>query len=153
MHRVAVPSTTLSRGKPSATKSEVPQPSYLYGWAYSFGGAWQRVTWSLNLPCMMGRDLLFHVLFHLMTWSTLNLWWALNLMILVCWLGIRLLSLFTPGLQSGLLLVPHICPGFIGKVSSLTDFPMEPGCEDYSFLDQAVADFEQGLDSILTNSL
>ena len=47
----------------------------------------------------------------------------------------------------------NIYPGFTGKVSSLTHFPMEPGCEDYSFLDQAMADFEQGLDSILTNSL
>ena len=43
----------------------------------------------------------------------------------------------------------HIYPGFTGKVSSLTDFCLELGCEDYSFLDQAVADFEQGLDSIL----
>ena len=47
----------------------------------------------------------------------------------------------------------HIYPGFTGKVSSLTHFPLEPGCEDYSFLDQALVDFEQGLDSILTNSL
>ena len=47
----------------------------------------------------------------------------------------------------------HIYPGFAGKVSSLTHFPLEPGCEDYAFLDQAVADFEQGLDSILTDSL
>ena len=47
----------------------------------------------------------------------------------------------------------HIYPGFTGKVSSLTHFPLEPGCEDYAFLDQAVADFEQGLDSILTDSL
>ena len=38
-------------------------------------------------------------------------------------------------------------------MSSLTHFPLEPGCEDYAFLDQAVADFEQGLDSILTDSL
>ena len=38
-------------------------------------------------------------------------------------------------------------------VLSLTHFPLEPGCEDYAFLDQAVADFEQGLDSILTDSL
>ena len=38
-------------------------------------------------------------------------------------------------------------------MSSLTHIPLEPGCEDYSFLEQAVADFEQGLDSILTNSL
>ena len=47
----------------------------------------------------------------------------------------------------------HIYPGFTGKVSSLTHSPLEPGCEDYAFLDQAVADFEQGLDSILTDSL
>ena len=47
----------------------------------------------------------------------------------------------------------HIYPGFTGKVSSLNHFPLESGCEDYSFLDQAVADFEQGLDSILTDSL
>ena len=48
----------------------------------------------------------------------------------------------------------HIYPGFTGnKVSSLTHFPLEPGSEDYAFLDQAVADFEQGLDSILTDSL
>ena len=47
----------------------------------------------------------------------------------------------------------HIYPGFTGKVSSLTHFPLELGSEDYSFLNQAMADFEQGLDSILTNSL
>ena len=35
----------------------------------------------------------------------------------------------------------HIYPGFTGKVSSLTHFPLEPECEDYAFLDQAVADF------------
>ena len=46
----------------------------------------------------------------------------------------------------------HIYPGFTGKVSSLTHFPLELGNED-SFLDQAVTDFEQGLDSILTSSL
>ena len=38
-------------------------------------------------------------------------------------------------------------------MSSLTHFPLEPGCEDYTFLDQTVADFEQGLDSILTDLL
>ena len=46
----------------------------------------------------------------------------------------------------------YIYPGFTGEVSSLTHFPMELGCEDYSFLDQAMADSEQGLDSILTAS-
>ena len=38
----------------------------------------------------------------------------------------------------------HIYPGFIRKVSSLIH---------YSFLDQTVTDFEQGLDSNLTNSI
>ena len=47
----------------------------------------------------------------------------------------------------------NIYPRFTGKVSSLTHIPLEPGCEDYAFLDQAVADFEQCLDSILTDSL
>ena len=47
----------------------------------------------------------------------------------------------------------HIYPGFMGKVASLTHFPLEPGYEDYCFLDQAVADFEQGWDSILTDSI
>ena len=37
----------------------------------------------------------------------------------------------------------HIYPGFTGKVSSLTHFPLELGCEDYSFLDQDIADFEK----------
>ena len=47
----------------------------------------------------------------------------------------------------------HIYPWFTCKVSSLTHFSLELGCEDYPFLDQAMADFEQGLDSILTHSL
>ena len=46
----------------------------------------------------------------------------------------------------------HIYPGFKGQVSSQTYFMLEPGCEDYSFMYQAVADFEQGCDSILTDS-
>ena len=46
----------------------------------------------------------------------------------------------------------NIYPEFTGKVSSITHFPLEPGCEYYYFLDQAMANFEQDLDSILTNS-
>ena len=41
----------------------------------------------------------------------------------------------------------------MGKVSTLTHFPLEPGNKDNSFLDQGVADFEHGLDSIPTDSL
>ena len=47
----------------------------------------------------------------------------------------------------------HIYPGFMGKVSTLAYFLLEPGCEDYSFLDLAVEDFEHDLDFILTDSV
>ena len=47
----------------------------------------------------------------------------------------------------------HIYHGFPGKVSSLTHFPLQPEGGDYSFLDQAVAGIEHGLDSILTDSI
>ena len=61
------------------------------------------------------------------------------------------MSLLTPGLQSSFVAHSHIYPGFIGKVSSLTHFSLELGCEGYS-LDQTVGDFEQSFDSILTDS-
>ena len=47
----------------------------------------------------------------------------------------------------------HIFPGFTGKVPSLTHSPLEWVVRIIFFLDQAMPDFEQGLDSILTNSL
>ena len=47
----------------------------------------------------------------------------------------------------------HIYHGIMGKVSTLTHFPLESMCEDYSFLDEAVAVFEQNLDSIHTDSV
>ena len=34
-------------------------------------------------------------------------------------------------------------------MSAWTHFPLETGCQDYSFLDQVFEDFEHGLDSIL----
>ena len=56
MHRVAVPSATLSRGEPSATQSIVPNhPIYMVG--LTALGAWQRVTQSLCLPYMMGVNI------------------------------------------------------------------------------------------------
>ena len=58
---------------------------------------------SVSVSTYLRRGLLFQVWFHPMTQSTLNLQWALNL---VWWLGIRLMSLLIPGLQSSLLLIP-----------------------------------------------
>ena len=46
-----------------------------------------------------------------------------------------------------------IYPGFTGIMVSLTHFPLELGCEDYSFLDQAIVHFEQGPDFIITDSI
>ena len=47
----------------------------------------------------------------------------------------------------------HFYPGFMGKVSRLTHFPLGPGCEDYSFSDKVVEDFEHSLDSIIIDSV
>ena len=47
----------------------------------------------------------------------------------------------------------HNYHGFLGKVLRLTYFLLEPGCKDYSCLDQEVEEYEHGLDSILTGSV
>ena len=47
----------------------------------------------------------FPIWYHPMTELTMNLWWALNLVILLWWLGIRLMSSLPPHLQSSLLLI------------------------------------------------
>ena len=110
MHRVAVPSTTLSRGNLLLLSCLFPNhPIYMVG--HTALGAQQRVTWSLHLPYMMGRGLLFQVWCHQMTQSTLDLWWVLNLVIPVWWLGIRMMSLLAPGLQSSLLPAPTFILG------------------------------------------
>ena len=110
MHRMAAPSTTLSRGSLMLLSLVFPSfPMYMVG--HTALGAWQRVTWSLCLPYMVGRGLLFQVWFHLMTQLTLHLQWMLNLVILVWWLGIRLMSLLASGLQSSLWLIPTFILG------------------------------------------
>ena len=153
MHRVAAPSATLGRVEPSATHSAVPQ---LIGGVYSLGGSIESHPIpppslhdgeGSSFPGLVPSDdavdsdsvigikpgdsgdsggvvIGYQVDEFTCTWSAE--WFVAH---------------------------SHIYPGFTGKVSSLTHFPLEPGCEDYAFLDQAVADFEQGLDSILTNSL
>ena len=85
--------------------------------------------------------------------DTLNLQWVLNLVILVWLIGFQVDEFTHTWCGEWFVAHSHIYPGFTGKVSSLTHFPLEPGCEDYSFLDQVVADFEQGLVSILTDFL
>ena len=114
MHRVAASSTTLSRGSLLLLSQLFSNhPIYMVG--HIVLGAQQRVIQSLCLPYMMGRGLLWQVWCHQITWSTCTSsaeWFVAH---------------------------SHIYPGFTGKVSSLTCFPLEPRCEEYAFLDQAVA--------------
>ena len=47
----------------------------------------------------------------------------------------------------------YVYPGFMSKVSTQTHTPLKPRCGDYSLLGQAMADFEHGLDFIITDSI
>ena len=134
---------------PYATQLAVPQASQLYGWAYSFGGLTE--SHLIPLSSLNGGDGSYFP----GSFPPNDIFNSESVM------GVK------PGDSGGLIRyqvdeftctwsaewfvsLSHIYPGFTGKVSSLTHFPLEPGC---SFLDQAVADYDQSLDSILTNSI
>ena len=67
------------------------------------------------------------------TWSTPNLFCTLNLLIPVWWLGIKVDEFTHTWFDEHFVAWSHIYPGFMGKVLTLTNFLLEPGCEDYSF--------------------
>ena len=46
----------------------------------------------------------------------------------------------------------QVYSGFIGKVCTLAICPVEPGCGDYTFLDQVMEDSKQSLDYIFVYS-
>ena len=140
MHRVAAPSTTLSRG--SLLLLSWLSPNHPSIWGHTALGAEERVTQSLCLLYMMGRGLLFQFWCHHMTPGDSSVV-----------VGYQVDEFTHTWSAQQFVAHSHIYPGFTGKVSSLTHFPLKPGCEDFAFLDQAVADFEQGLDSILIDSL
>ena len=152
MHRVVTPSTTLSRGSLMLLSLLFPShPIYMVG--HSALGVWQRVTQSLHLPYMVGRGLLFSGLFpsnDMVGYETVMGIKPGDSALVIGYQGDEFTHTWS---AEQFVVCSHIYPGFTGKVSSLTHFPLELGCEDYSFLDQAMADFEQGLDSILTDSL
>ena len=152
MHRVAAPSTTLSREGPSTTQSAVPQPSHLYGGAYSFGGSAENHPFPLSslhdgvgssFPGLVQSDDTVN------SESVMGIKPGDSSMVI----GYQVDEFTHTWSAEQFVAHSHIYPGFTGKVSLLTHFPLEPGCGDYAFLDQAVADFEQGLDSILNDSL
>ena len=77
VHLVAAPSTALSREASCYSFTCLPTTPSIW-WGLSELCILGRVTQSLQLPCMVGRGPLFQVVFHPVTHSTLNLWWALN---------------------------------------------------------------------------
>ena len=83
------------------------------------------------------RGLLFHLVLHLMTWSTLNLWWAWNLV--TCVMTGNQIDEFTPILLAEPFVAQsHIYHGFMGKMSKLTHFQLHLVCKDYSFLTRQI---------------
>ena len=150
VHRVAATSATLGRGEPSATQFAVPQPTHVYGGAYSLGDLAE--SHLIPLPSLHdGKGSSFPGLVP--SDDTVNCESAMGIKpgdsgVVI---GYQVDEFTHTWSAEQYVACSHIYPGFTGKVSSLTYFPLEPGCEDYAFLDQAVADFEQGLDSILTD--
>ena len=132
MHRVAATSTALSSGEPPATQSTVPQPFQIYVTAL---GDWQRVTCSLHLPCMVGGP--FPGLFpsHHMpdSESVMGIKPGDSGVVI----GYQVDEFTCTWSEEQFVAHSHIYLGFTGKVSSLTHFCLEPGCEDYSFLDES----------------
>ena len=132
--------------------SAVPQPSHLYGGAYSSGGSAE--SQPIPLPSLNdGEGPSFPGLVQsddtVNSESVMGIKHGDSSVVI----GYQVDEFTHTWSAEGFVACSHIYPGFTGKVSSLTHLPLEPGCEDYAFLDQAVADFEQGLDSILTDSL
>ena len=149
MHRVAASTATLGRGEPSATHSAVPQP---IGGVYSLGGSIE--SHLIPLPSLCdGEGSSFPGLVPSDDAVNPDSVMGIKPGDSGVEIGYQVDEFTHTWSAKQFVACSHIYPGFTGKVSSLTHFPLEPGCEDYAFLDQAVADFEQGLDSILTDSL
>ena len=140
----------LELGEPSATQSAVPQPSLLYAGVCSIGGLAE--SHPIPLPSLHGGEGC-SVPGLVPSDDTVNSESAMAIKpgdsgVVI---GYQVDEFTYIWSAEWFVAHSHIYPGFTGKVSSLTHFPLEPGCEDYSFLHQAVADFKQGLDSILTD--
>ena len=149
LHRVAAPSATLGRVEPSTTHSAVPQP---IGGVYSLEDSIE--SHPIPLPCLCdGEGSSFPGLVP--SDDAVN---SDSVM------GVKPVdSGVVIGYQIDEFTLHLVCRVVCGPLPHLSwvhwqgviinPFFLEPGSEDYAFLDQAVADFKQGLDSILTDSL
>ena len=126
-------------------------PIYMVGHATL--GAWQRVTWSLCLPCMVGEGSSFPGLVPsndvVDSESVMGIKPGNSGVVI----GYQIGEFARTWSAEWFVAHSHIYLGFNGMVSSLTHFPWNWVVKIILFLDQAVADFENGLDSILTDSL
>ena len=129
---MAALSTAFSRGQPSATQSALLQTFKLYGGAYSLG-TWQKIT--QFLPSLHGGE----------GSSFPGLVPPNDMVGSECVVGIKCgdsgvmigyqVDEFTCTWSTKWFVAhAHIYPGFMGKVSSPTHFPLESWCEDYFFL-------------------
>ena len=146
---MAAPSATLGRGEPSATHSGVPQP---IGGVYSLGGSIESHPIPLPFLCD-GEGSSFPGLVP--SDDAVDSDSVMGVKPGDCGvvIGYQVDEFTCTCLQSSFCgPLPHLSwVHWQGVI--INPFSLEPGCEDYAFLDQAVADFEQGLDSILTDSL
>ena len=85
---------------------------------------------------MAERGLLFQVLFHLITQSTLPLWWVFNPGNSGVVTGYQVDEYTHNWSLEHFIACSHIYPWFMDKVSTISHLPFEPGYEDNSFLDQ-----------------
>ena len=140
IHRVAAPSATFCRGEPPATHSAVSQPSHLLGGAYSLGGSVESHLIPLlslhggegsSFPGLVPSDDMVN------SKSVMGIKPGDSGVVI----GYQVDEFTHTWSAEQFVAHSHIYPGFNGKVSSLTHFPLEPGCEDYAFWDQAVGDF------------
>ena len=122
VHRVAAPSATLSRRESSTTQSAFPQPSHLYGGAYSLWGLAEShpipppslYDWEgYSFPGLVTSD------------DAVNSESVMSIKPSDSGVAIRYqVDEFTHTWSAEQFFAHfHIYPGFTGKVSSLTHFP------------------------------
>ena len=132
MHRMAAPSATLGMGEPSSTHSAVPQPSHLFGGAYSLGGSVE--SHLIPPPSLhVGEGSSFPGLVPSDDAVGSESVMAIKPDDSSVVIGYQVDEFTHTWSAEQFVAHSHIYPGFTGKVSSLTHFPLEPGCENYAF--------------------
>ena len=142
--------TALSRGN-YVTHSAVPQQFHQYGGAHSFGGLTE--SHPITPPSLHGGD---RSIFpgssppdHMVNSKCVVGIKPGDSDVVI---GYQVDEFICTQVTEFCIAQSHIYHCFTGKVSTLNHFLLEPGCVDYSFLDQAVEDFKLGLDSFFTES-